>query len=134
MVEENVSYEIVAYSYFNETTNYPAASNINSSNQLLWGKSAAQVITQSNRTVSITMEQKFAQIKVSISTAKVTGTPNITAISNVAVASEGNRCNLTVYNGNLVTGTPTAQPVTFPTLNAQTITSAVRRIYPAATG
>jgi hypothetical protein len=99
------------------------------------GKSAAQVITQSNRTVSITMEQKFAQVRVSISSADLTGTPAITAISNVAIASGGNRCDLTVHNGNLVTGTsPAAQPVTFSTLNTSTITSAYRRIYPVATG
>jgi hypothetical protein len=131
LVEENQSYEIVAYSYFNDVTNYPATTNINSANQLLWGMSAAKTVTQSNREVSITMAQKFAQVKVAISTANLAGTPNITAISGVTIASGGNRCNLTVYNGNLVTGTPPAtQALTFSTLNASTITSTARRIYP----
>jgi hypothetical protein len=135
MVEENVSYEIVAYSYFDGTTAYPVTNNIDSSNQLLWGKSAAKTITQSDRSVTITMEQKFARVQVSISTANITGTPAINGISNVAIASEGDRCNLTVYNGDLVTGSPLAtQTVAFPTLNASAITSTPRTIYPVATG
>jgi hypothetical protein len=135
MVEEGVSYEIVAYSYYNETANYPATTAINSSNQLLWGKSVAKVITQADPSVSLTMTQRFAQVKVSVSSANLTGTPNITSIGTVTVVSGGNRCNLTEHSGEMVTGTPPAvQTVSgwTPNLPSVTITSAPRLIYPVA--
>jgi hypothetical protein len=136
MVEEGVSYEIVAYSYYNETVNYPVTTNINSSNQLLWGKSAAKVITQADPSVSITMTQRFAQVKVSISAASMVHF-NITAIGTVTITSGGNRCNLTEHSGELVAGTPPATQTVSgwtPNLPSSVITSAPRTIYPVATG
>jgi hypothetical protein len=135
LVDENATYNFVAYSYFNDVTNYPVLANISSDNQLLWGTSGQTAITTSGSTVSISMVQKFAQAKVAVSTSRTTGTPNITAVSGVTIASGGNRCNLSLWNGTLSTGTPATQAVTFPTLTpASTVTSNYRTIYPVTSG
>jgi hypothetical protein len=133
-VEENANYNIVAYSYYNETAVYPSTTNISSSNQLLWGTSGQKYITATDATVSITMVQKFAQAKVSISTTQITGTPNITAVGSVTIVSGGNRCTLSVWDGTLSAGIAPTQSVTFSTLGSPTITSNLRTIYPVTAG
>jgi hypothetical protein len=135
MVEEDAWYNIVAYSYFNETAIYPPTTNTSSDRQLLWGTSGQKYITATDATISITMVQKYAQAKVSISTANLTGTPNITAVSGVTITSGGNRRNLSVWDGTLSAGTSQAQAVSFPTFTpSSTVTSNYRMIYPVTAG
>jgi hypothetical protein len=135
MVEEDADYNIVAYSYYNETEDYPVIENISSEKQLLWGTSGQKYITATDAAVSFRMLQRFAQAKVSITTTHLSGTPNITAVSGVEIASGGNRCNLSVWNGLLSTGTsPVTQTVNFSTFGSHTVTSAPRMIYPVAAG
>jgi hypothetical protein len=136
LVDENATYNFVAYSYFNETAEYPLLTNISSNKQLLWGTSGQKYISASGSTVNIPMVQKFAQAKVAISTSKLPGTPNITAVSGATIASGGNRCDLSLWDGTLVTGTaPATQAVTFQTFSAASaITSNYRIIYPATEG
>jgi hypothetical protein len=136
LVDENATYNFVAYSYFNETAVYPPLENIPSDKQLLWGTSGQKAITTSGSTVSISMVQKFAQAKVSISTSKMAGTPNITAVSGVTITCGGNRNKLSLHDGALSTGTPlVVQAVTFPSFSpASTVTSNYRTIYPVNSG
>jgi hypothetical protein len=58
----------------------------------------------------------------------------MTNLGTVKIISGGNRCNLTVHNGTMVTGLPPVDQTVSawtPTLPTTTVTSAYRRIYPA---
>jgi hypothetical protein len=131
-VTENANYTIVAYSYYNNPSVYPVIANIDSSNQLLWGKSAQKYITMTDATVSITMAQQFAMVKIVITSTNLPGAPNITAVSGVTIDS-GTQCSLSVWNGTMNTGTPATQSFTFSTVGSSVVTSTPRTIYTTTT-
>jgi hypothetical protein len=128
------TYTFVAYSY-NSTTVAPDYSSpvtdiiVSPEYDLLWGD-AKNVDITGGADVGITLYHKFSQVKVNMTTAAISGTPAITAITDFTV-SPGYKATLTVADGEIEKeGTAVTQihAPAWDDLNSATVTGATGRI------
>jgi hypothetical protein len=128
LLEPDVTYDFTAYSYYNNTTDAPAASTINTSKDLVWGRQAGKKITDTNRTVSITMNHLFSKVRLNVKTSITNA--SIQTLSPVAV-SGGDYANLSVYDGKLSEEYNLSQSLTLSTtLPSADIFTHPRPVYP----
>jgi hypothetical protein len=124
------TYDFVAYSYYNSSET-PAASNINPVKDLVWGSQAGRPIaaTYEGRTVTIKMDHLFSKVKVNLKVSEIANA-SITELDEVEI--EGNStANLSVYNGVISKNAALTQELTFPDSYPTTnTTSAALLVYP----
>jgi hypothetical protein len=127
------NYDFVAYS-LSSTTVAPAYStstiSVSPDNDLLWGKELNQPVSAGGNNITIKMFHKFSQVTVRATTAAISGTPAITAITNFSV-SPGYNGTLTVASGGMAKGgsiTQSHTPSSWSGLNTATVTSASSRV------
>ncbi|MDR2232503.1 MAG: fimbrillin family protein, partial [Tannerella sp.] len=126
-------YKFIAYSY--NTTTAPIAfddtlTNIDSSNDLIWGMSPTVHIGQDDKIpVPISMFHKMSQVKLVAKTGP--SGPAITAFSGVSMP--GYTVKMATLTGALskMTDTPTSLTFNFPTVGSDSITSDTRTVYTA---
>jgi hypothetical protein len=130
-VETGSTYDFTAYSYYNNATDTPSATNVDPEKDLVWGQQAGKAITANDRTVSIVMTRRFAKAKVRISCSTVAGA-KITALGDVEMVSS--YANLSIPDGTLSKGAAITLPVTFPSLpstdSISIISNETHMIYP----
>ncbi|MDR2231532.1 MAG: fimbrillin family protein, partial [Tannerella sp.] len=128
-------YKFIAYSY-NTTTPPPTwadtLTNIDSSNDLIWGMSPTVSIVQNATApipVPISMFHKMSQVKLVAKTGP--SGPNITAFSGVSMP--GYAVNMATFSGTISKTSDTPVPLTFnfPTVGSDSITSDTRTVYTA---
>jgi hypothetical protein len=104
-VDAGTAYKFVGYSYNSGVSpDYPASSattiTVASPHDLIWGESGVETITAVNNSVSITMNHKFAQVRVKATTTGITSKPNITNMTGVTI-TPGNAVDLTIQTGGV---------------------------------
>jgi hypothetical protein len=109
-VETGSTYNFTAYSYYNNTTDTPSATNVDPEKDLVWGQQAGKAITANDRSVSIVMTRRFSKAKVRISCSTVTDA-TITALGTVTITSS--YANLSIPDGVLTKDTK-ATAITLP--------------------
>jgi hypothetical protein len=110
-VETGSTYNFTAYSYYNNTTDTPSATNVDPAKDLIWGQQANKAITAEDQTVSIVMTRRFARAKVRIGTT-IPGAAILAPLGNVTITSS--YANLSVPDGALTKGADIPHTVTFP--------------------
>jgi hypothetical protein len=111
VVETGKTYNFTAYSYYNNTTDTPSATNVDPAKDLIWGQHADKAITADDRTVSIVMTRRFARAKVRIGTT-IPGATILAPLGAVSITSS--YANLSVPDGVLTKGADITHTVTFP--------------------
>ena len=128
------TYKFVAYSYNDNTLDYPIPPNLPDTIDhiwpgldLLWGESPAVYINSGYNTVTINMKHKFSKVKIN-------ATSSVGNINNIDVAMRGYTAAMEVKTGNLTARIDSVMRFTgFPTppFNATTVSSSDRIVYTA---
>jgi hypothetical protein len=111
-VETGSTYNFTAYSYYDNTTDTPSATDVDPAKDLVWGQQAGKAITANDRTVSIVMTRRFAKAKVRISCSTVAGATIQSPLGNVTITSS--YADLSIPDGTLSKGADITHTVTFP--------------------
>jgi hypothetical protein len=131
-VEVGKTYDFTAYSYYNNTTDTPSATNVDPAKDLVWGRQAGKAITTNDRSVSIVMTRRFSQAKVRISCSTV---PDATITALGAVTITSSYANLSIPDGVLTKDTKATAitlsvPFNFTPTNDITSNGTPHMIYP----
>jgi hypothetical protein len=129
VVEIGKTYNFIAYSYYDNTTDTPSATNVDPAKDLVWGQQAGKTIADNDRTVSIVMTRRFSQAKVRISCSTVANA-EITDLGDVEMVSR--YADLSIPDGTLTKGAdiPLTVPFTFNSTNDITSDEPPQKIYP----
>jgi hypothetical protein len=131
-VETGSTYNFTAYSYYDNATDTPSATNVDPAKDLIWGQHVNKAITANDRSVSIVMTRRFAQAKVRISCSTV-ATAEITYLGDVEIVSS--YANLSIPDGTISKeGTNITLSVPFPNFtstNDITSNEPPQKIYPS---